>query len=205
MDVEKTRKALEKNNFKTYLVNKKEEVLALVEKITADASTFSNGGSVTLQQCKIIEFLKTKKENYYDRDTTLKEKGIEAYFELMQKANTVDVYLSGTNAITENGYLYNVDANGNRISCIMFGPKKVIIVASVNKIVADEAAAIKRVQEIAAPLNAKRLNRAVPCVKNGVCTDCQTSERLCNIAAFQKRSLLPQRIQIILVNEPLGY
>lgn len=205
MDIEKIRSNLEKHGFRTYFVDDRVQALALVKELTQEDKTFSHGGSMTLIECGILEFLKTKGEDYYDRDRTLKEQGFDAYFDVMRRANTVDVFLSSSNAITENGYLYNVDGNGNRISCLMFGPKKVIILAGVNKIVKDEEAAIKRVKEIAQPRNAKRLQLTTPCTITGKCEECSHPRRICNIYVFQKRSAIPGRIHIVLINEVLGF
>lgn len=205
MDLKEVRMALEKNQFTTYYVKTKEEVVPLIDKLTKEEVTFSHGGSVTLQQCGVLDFLKTKGSHYLSRDLALQTGGVEAYFSTMRNALLVDVYISGVNAITESGFLYNVDANGNRVGALLFGPKKVILVTSTSKIVANEEAAIRRVKEIAAPLNAQRLNRATPCAKTGKCEDCDSAARICNIAVFQRKSMVPNRIHIILVEEKLGY
>jgi hypothetical protein len=106
--------------------------------------------------------------------------------------------------VTEDGKLFNVDATGNRVGAMFIGPKKTIIVAGVNKIVKDIEAAEKRVKEWTAPQNAKRLNRKIPCVETGVCSDCSSQDRICNIyVALAKR---PSRTEVvvILVGEKLG-
>ncbi len=205
MELNQVRKNLELHNFKTYYVSSKEEALELCKTLTINDTTFSHGGSVTLQEVGLLDYLKTKGSDYIDRAQALQQGGMNAYIQAMQAATTVDVYFSSVNAITENGYLYNVDANGNRISCIAFGPKKVILLVSINKIVPDEKSAVQRVKEIVGPANAKRLKLATPCTKSGKCEDCQHPQRICNLSVFYKKSFQPGRIHIILIQEKLGY
>jgi len=116
----------------------------------------------------------------------------------------VDIFLSGTNAVTEDGKLFNVDASGNRVGAMFVGPKKTIVVAGVNKIVKDLEAAEKPVREWAAPQNAKRLNRKTPCVETGVCGDCSSPDRICNIYVTLGKKPSRTDVAVILVGENLG-
>jgi hypothetical protein len=129
---------------------------------------------------------------------------MEERFELSRKALTSDVFVASTNALTEDGKLLNVDATGNRVAAMFFGPKKVIIVAGVNKIVKDIDAAEKRVREWAAPQNAKRLNRKTPCAETGVCADCRSPQRICNIYVTLAKRPSRTEVVVILVGENLG-
>jgi hypothetical protein len=123
--------------------------------------------------------------------------------ELIRKSFSSDIFLSSTNAVTEDGKLFNVDATGNRVGPMFIGPKKTIIVTGVNKIVKDLAAAEKRVREWVAPQNIKRLNRKTPCAETAVCADCSSPDR-CNIYVTPAKGE-PTDIVIILVGERLGY
>ena len=116
-----------------------------------------------------------------------------------------DVYLSSANAITEDGFLYNVDGRSNRVAALLYGPNKVIIVAGVNKIVRDLDAAIKRNREVAAPANALRLNKKTPCAKTLRCSDCKSLERICRNYVLMGPQGFKDRVHVILVNEHLGF
>ena len=116
-----------------------------------------------------------------------------------------DAYFSSSNAITEDGELYNVDGNGNRVAALLFGPKKVIIVAGVNKIVKNIDEAIKRNREVAAPANAKRLNKKTPCTKVGFCMDCKSPEKICREYTIIRSQKDNDRIHVIFINENIGY
>ncbi|MCL1900915.1 MAG: lactate utilization protein, partial [Firmicutes bacterium] len=171
------------------------------------------GGSITLNECGVLDFLRGKDYNFYERKEGLTPEEKNAIF---KKQHNADIYFSSANAITESGELYNVDGACNRISAIAHGPNKVIIIAGVNKIVKDLECAATRVKTIAAPKNCVRLGYQTPCFKTGRCislekknpaaTDgCASENRICChylITGFQK---IKNRITVILVNEPLGY
>jgi hypothetical protein len=118
---------------------------------------------------------------------------------------TCDLFLSSSNAITMHGELVNIDGVGNRVNAISFGPKKVIIVASYNKVVENVEDAIKRVRNVASPANSKRLNMDVPCGKVGVCTDCDSPDRACRVIVILERRPMLSDILVILLGEELGY
>jgi L-lactate utilization protein LutB len=117
-----------------------------------------------------------------------------------------DFFIASSNAVTEDGALVNTDGTGNRIAAMFFGPKKVIIVAGVNKLVPDLEAAMKRIKDVAAPLNAKRLGLKTPCAKTENCYDCSSHERICKITAVMDApSSHTEKVYVILVGEELGY
>ncbi len=200
--VERVVTALKKNNFEALYVSDSKTALEEVMKRIPDATTVSAGGSVTLAQIGLIDALKNRKIKLISPFQQVRTD--EERLELFRKCLSVDVFLSSANAVTEDGKLFNVDATGNRVGATLVGPKKTIIVSGVNKIVKDLEAAEKRVREWVAPQNAKRLNRKTPCVETGVCGDCSSSDRICNIyVTLAKR---PARIEmvVILVGENLG-
>jgi hypothetical protein len=131
-------------------------------------------------------------------------KNDEERLNLFRKSFTSDVFLTSTNAVTESGKLFNVDATGNRVGAMFIGPKKTIVVCGVNKIVKDLDAAEKRVREWAAPQNAKRLNRKTPCVETGLCEDCSSPDRICNIYVTLAKKPARNDVVVILVGEYLG-
>lgn len=118
---------------------------------------------------------------------------------------TCDLFLCSTNAITYDGTLVNVDGAGNRIGAMVFGPKKVIVVVSVDKICKDEAAALARIEKIAAPLNNKRMGTQNPCTKTGVCVNCQGNGRICRLYSIIRQKPVFTDFTIVIVGESCGY
>ena len=116
-----------------------------------------------------------------------------------------DVFVTSTNAVTEDGELYNVDGTGNRVAALNYGPDKVIVVVGVNKLVSDLDEAILRVQQITSPALTLRLKRNTPCSVTGYCTDCDSPERICNVYSIIKKQRDKNRMHVIIVNENLGY
>jgi hypothetical protein len=167
-----------------------------------DGTTVGIGGSVTLTQLGLQKAL--EKRGIHLIWPFQQAKNEEERLRLIQKSFSADVFLSSTNAITEDGKLFNVDASGNRVGAMFIGPKKTIIVAGVNKIVKDLEAAEKRVKEWVAPQNIKRLNRKTPCAETGVCADCSSPDRICNIYVTLAKRPSRTDIVIILVGESLG-
>ncbi len=201
--IERTRKALERNGFEALFVpDAKSAVKAILDMIPGGA-TVGIGGSMTLNQINFFEGIKGHGVNLINPFV----KGItpEGRDELTRKIFSCDYFLCSTNAITEEGQLYNVDATGNRVAAMFFGPKKIIVVSGINKIVKDMDQARKRVWNLAAPMNAKRLARKTPCTETGVCSDCNSPERICNISVEIVKKPTRSNILILLVGERLGF
>lgn len=211
--IELTMKNLERNNMKPYYVETKEEVVPLIKTLLTKGETVANGGSMSLEACGVFkEILESGEYNFVDRRGLQGDAIRDAY----GKAYMSDSYFCSSNAVTERGELFNVDGNSNRVSCIVYGPKQVIMVVGKNKIVKDIDEAIERVKTKAAPPNCVRLNCDTPCAKTGKCvglsiedyemTDgCAGSGRICCnyvVSALQRHK---DRIKVIIVNEELGY
>lgn len=196
-------KTLQKNNINGYMVESKEELISQIEAIVEKDSVVSVGGSMTLFELGIIDYLRKGRYEFLDRyKDGLSPADIE---DIYRKSFFADAYFTSTNAITEEGELYNVDGTGNRVAAMLYGPKKVIFIVGTNKIVQNMDEAIKRVREIAAPLNTKRLNRKTPCTKVGHCMDCSSPERICNEYIVIKRQRDKSRMHVIFINENAGY
>ena len=200
--VERTIKALKKNNFEAVFVPDSKTALEEVMKLIPDGVTVGVGGSVTLTQVGILKAL--EKRNIHLISPAQQAKNMDERMELIRKSFFSDIFLSGTNAITEDGKLFNVDATGNRVGAMFIGPKKTVIVTGVNKIVKDLEAAEKRVKEWIAPQNAKRLNRKTPCVETGICGDCSSPDRICNIYVTLAKRPSRTEVVVMLVGEALG-
>ena len=205
-------------------VSTSQEALARVLELIPDRAAIGWGGSVTLEQIGAVSEIK---RTMHDRllDPFERDAGgapvvtAEARLELMRKAMTADVFLSGVNAITEDGRMVSIDATGNRVAPTIFGPKRVIIVAGANKIAKNLDEALKRVREVVAPINARRhvikhnMQRFadLPCVNTGACIDCFHAERICRYTVIIEGERAPAtvsgyvpRIHVIIVGEELG-
>ena len=128
----------------------------------------------------------------------------EDKYEVRRQALLVDLYFTGTNALTEDGQLVNLDMIGNRVAALTFGPKKVVVLIGRNKIVPDLDTAMYRIKDYAAPINTMRLNFKTPCAKTSECADCNSPGRICNHWTITEKSFPKHRISVILIDEELG-
>jgi len=129
----------------------------------------------------------------------------EEGLELRRKGMMADVMIAGSNAITLDGKLVNLDGMGNRVAAMAFGPRKVILVMGMNKVAADLESAIARVKHYAAPVNATRIGVETPCVETGLCSDCRSPQRICNMWSIIEGHMIKDRIHVKLVGDNLGY
>lgn len=210
--MEKTKKALESNNMQVFIADTKEQVPEIVKTLISKDDLIGSGGSVSLKEAGVIDMLKNEGYNFLDRADFTAENINDFYI----KCFSTDAYFTSANAITENGELYNVDGNSNRIAAIAFGPKSVIVVAGYNKLVKNLDDAVKRVKTIAAPANTVRLSCDTFCHEKGECAalagscDCMTSGcksdgRICCNFLISAQQRHKNRIKVILVAETLGY
>ena len=200
---EKVVKALEKNNFQAhYAVNRVAAIEKAMSLIPAGA-TIGVGGSWTLKELGIPEQLAKKGHTVYDHN--IPGLTMEDSLALRRKELLCDVFLSSANAVTLDGQLVNTDGSGNRVAAMSFGPKKVIVIVGVNKIVSDLDAAMERIETVAAPINNKRLDRPNPCTITGMCMDCQGSTRICNITSILHKRPPAIDFHVIVVGEELGF
>jgi hypothetical protein len=205
--LEQCAEALSANNFSVYIANRISEAEAIFrEQILNDikVSSASWGDSMSLKDSGILEFLKSEPD--IDFIDTF-EPGItrEESMERRRRALVVDLFLTGSNAVTEDGCLVNLDMIGNRVGGLTFGPHHVVLVVGRNKIVEDVEAAMERIRRFAAPLNAARHEGwKTPCVKTSFCMDCQSPQRICNSWTITQKSYPKGRIRVILVNQDLG-
>lgn len=211
--IEKTIKNLVKNNMEVFFVEDREQALNTLKSILKPDCSVAVGGSVTLNEVGVLDLLRNGEYNFYDRYSAKTE---QERRDLFRKGFVADYFICSSNAITENGELYNVDGTANRISAIAYGPDNVVIIAGVNKIVSNLQAAILRVKTVSAPLNAKRLGIETYCSKKGhcmsldfsgdeMCSGCNSEGRICRDYLVSSAQAVKGRIKVILVNESLGY
>jgi L-lactate utilization protein LutB len=199
---EKLVKALTKNNFTaTYVSTRQEAAEKLLELIPLEA-TVGFGGSVTLDELGVVAKLEQRGNPVLNH--TKPGLSPQEIRNIRRRQLVADVYLSGTNAVTLDGKLVNVDATGNRVGAMLFGPDKVFIVVGINKVVKDVTEAENRVKLWASPPNNKRLGYPNPCAQTGVCVDCQGPTRICNITTIVHKRPRMTDMHVIVVGEELG-
>lgn len=194
---------LKKNNMEAYFAEDKEVLLKKLGELLKEGDSVAVGGSATLFETGVIDFLRSGKYNFLDRH----KKGLsrENIKEIFRKSFFCNDYLVSTNAVTEDGELYNVDGTGNRVAAMLYGPDHVIVIVGSNKIVKDVNAAVEKVKQDAAPANTKRLGIDTPCSKIGYCVDCKSDSRICNDYVLIKRQNVKGRIKVIILDEDFGY
>lgn len=194
---------LEKNNMKGVVLETGADVITYLNENIEDNKKVALGGSMTVIDMGIPQYLRNRNVTFYDRY----QPGItkEEMKEVFRQSFFCDYYISSTNAVTMDGTLVNVDGTGNRTAALIYGPDKVFVVVGVNKIVTDKELAYDRVREFAAPMNNMRLNTGNPCTLTGSCMDCRNASRICNIYTEIKRQSVKDRIEVLIVMEDLGY
>lgn len=200
-------KSLEGNGFEVYQAeNGKDAAKLSLDKIlpSLKPSSVSFGGSLTVSDSGLYAALKKSGDvevvDTWDKKASAKEKD-----ELRRRALQVDLFITGTNAVTEDGMLVNLDMIGNRVGALAFGPRHVLLLVGRNKIVSDLEQAFSRIKEYAAPVNAKRLEKKTPCAKTGRCADCNSPDRICNVWTITEKSFPAGRIKVVLINDDMGF
>lgn len=195
-------KGLQKRGMEGYFCETSVDAVEKALSLMPEGSVISWGGSMSINECGLMDAIKQKDYTLIDRmtATTPQEKR-----EIFAKTVMADYYLMSTNAITMDGELVNIDGFANRVACLCAGPENVIIIAGMNKVVNNVEAGLDRIRTKAAPPNTTRLNRNTPCAKTGVCGNCFSPDCICSQTVITRRSGIPGRIKIILVNEDLGF
>ncbi|MBP5631872.1 MAG: lactate utilization protein [Clostridia bacterium] len=196
---QKVIKGLESRNMSGYWAENKEEALKIALGLIPEGASVSMGGAMSALEIGLPQAVKAGNYNFIDRDA------IEDKRAAMLAAYDADVFLSGTNAITEDGVMVNIDGNANRVSAIAQGPKKLIIIAGMNKVCSDVDGAMKRARNVAAPINAQRFGLNTPCSKTGSCMNCKSPDTICCQFLITRYSRHKGRIHVILVNDNLGF
>ncbi|WP_147822138.1 lactate utilization protein [Salidesulfovibrio onnuriiensis] len=201
------KESLEDNNFEVFIAESaaaaKDIVLGRIIPALSPGSV-SWGGSMSMVAAGLYDALKDSREleviDTYDK--TISKEGM---VERRRQALLADLFITGTNAVTEEGWLVNLDMIGNRVAAITFGPKNVVVVVGRNKIVPGLEEAFDRIKDYVAPVNTMRLDKKTPCRKTGICHDCSSPDRICNVWGITEKSFPQGRIKVVLVNEDLGF
>jgi L-lactate utilization protein LutB len=200
---EKAVESLGKNGFTAVYCRTAQQAFDYIVTAAESAETVGFGGSLSVVDLKVADRLRALGKELLNHGVP----GLtpEERLAVMRRQLTCDLFLTGANAVTLSGFLVNIDATGNRVGSMLFGPKKVIVVAGRNKLVdGDVAAAVKRIKESASPPNAKRLNYNTPCAKTGFCCDCNSPDRICRITTVIDRKPRLTDLHVLVVNEDMG-
>ena len=194
-------KNLQSRHFEAYYCDDKQAALDKALELIPEGASVGWGGAMTAQQVGLIEAV--KHGNYAPVDRDLGETS-EQRLELEKQCMFSDVFLTGANAISLDGQMVNIDGHGNRAAAIIYGPKTILVIAGMNKVMDSLDEAVKRARTVAAPANQQRFLRKTPCTVTGVCGDCKSEDCICNQILITRHCRPAGRIKFILVGEDLG-
>jgi len=203
MDIDIVVKNFKKNKIKVTVLEDSNELLCFLKNNMPAHSVVGVGDSVTLETTGVYDFLRRETYTFLDKyeERLTKEEKRNIYL----KNFDADFFLSSVNAISANGCLFNIDGNGSRVAPMLYGPRKVYLIAGTNKMVDDEQSALERMRTIAAPLDNIRCAKNNPCVKAGHCVDCKSKTKICNYFTKIQGQFDENRIELILLKGEYGY
>ncbi len=193
---------LQKNRFGARVFDTVDEARSAIIKECEEAGSIGFGGSLTVAALKIRQAMEEKGKELLNHG--LPGLTPEERQEIRLGQLTCDLFLTSTNAVTLDGKLVNIDGTGNRVNAMAFGPKRVIVVAGGNKIVKDAESGVRRIKDFVAPMNAKRLGYGTPCAVTGICADCDSPQRICNVVTILEKKPSVSAVEVFLVCEALG-
>jgi L-lactate utilization protein LutB len=200
---EKAVESLGRNGFTAFYCRTARQAFDYIVAAAESAQSVGFGGSMSVVDLGVQAQLAEQGKEILNH--SVPGLSLEERVAIMRRQLTCDLFLTGTNAVTLSGFLVNIDATGNRVGSMFFGPKKVIVVAGRNKLVdGDIAAAVKRIKDSASPPNARRLNYNTPCAKTGFCCDCNSPDRICRITTVIDRKPRLTDVHVLVVNEDMG-
>ncbi|MDQ1773036.1 lactate utilization protein [Labilibaculum sp. A4] len=201
--IEQLIKSLKKNRIEGIYFSSETDLINFVIDNLKPGITVGIGDSLTIEQLGLFDYLRQSSIRFLDKyqpDITKEERS-----QLYRDNFSADIFLSGINAITLEGKIFNLDGNGSRVAPIIYGPKRVFLVCGTNKIVQNDEEAISRIKNIAAPIDAKRLNKKTPCTKTGICLDCKSVDKICNYYTIIQGQFDKERIKVLLINGKYGF
>ncbi len=195
--------ALRRSGFDAHYVPTGAEAAERVASLVRRGMKVGFGGSMTLQALGLPETVKALGGLVLDHNAPGLDTGRK--LEIMRAQLTCDLFLSGSNAVTLDGDIVNVDGNGNRVAALAFGPKKTVVVVGANKVARDIDEALARIETIASPMNNKRFEKPNPCLKTGTCEDCKGEARICRAYQILRRKPLMSDFSVYIAGESLGF
>lgn len=197
----KTAEALNKRHFEAYYCSTVAEAVEKVLELTPKTDVVSWGGAMTVDELGIKQRMAQEGYTLLDRDTAQTPEEKQA---IMRQALTCGTFLMSSNAISKDGQLVNIDGNGNRVAAMCFGPRQVVVVAGMNKVLGTLDDAVARARNVAAPANAQRFGVKTPCGLTGQCGDCTSPDCICSKLVITRFCMPERRIKVVLVGEDLG-
>lgn len=196
-------KALKKNNMGGYYVSTKKALLELLSSLVPKNNTVGWGDSLTLEELGVFDFFLNGHYTCFNKHnhTLTKEEKRQVYISNF----SADTFVTGTNTVTLDGTIFNIDGNGSRVAPMLYGPSQVLVVVGTNKLTENTEEAIERARQISAPLDAKRLEKHTPCVNLHKCIDCRHKERICNDFVLITGQFKKERIKVIFIDGDYGY
>ena len=194
-------KNLESRHFKAYYCETKEEALKKALELIPQGASVGWGGAMSAQQIGLLDAVRTGDYRALDREGCATP---EAREEMMRACLGADVFITGANGMSLDGQMVNIDGNGNRVAAIIYGPRSVLVIAGMNKVVDTLEEAVRRARTVAAPMNKQRFGDGTPCSVTGKCGDCKSEKCICNQILITRHCRPAGRIQFILVGEDLG-
>lgn len=191
---------LNKRGFISYLAQDENEAFEIIKQNIPSGSLIGFGGSMTVEQMQLPQ--KLKSAGYICNHNLTSDK---SWNSLCENNRFADYYITSTNAITKDGVLVNIDGRANRISAMCYGPKKLFFVLGTNKICEDTASAILRAENIASPLNAKRLKKETPCTKTGKCSKCNSPDTICKAMLVLYHPTSSMEVHVVIINKEYGF
>ncbi len=195
---QKVIKGLESRNMTGFYAESREAALAKALELIPEGSSVTMGGGMSVHEIGLVAALKEGRYNFIDREKMDRRAAMLAAYD-------ADFFLSSANAMTEDGIIVNIDGNANRVSAIAYGPKKVLMIVGMNKVCPDVDSAMKRARSVAAPANTQRFGINTPCAKTGACANCKSHDTICCQFLVTRYSRHDGRINVILVNDTLGF
>ena len=192
-------KNLEKHQFEAYYCENKEQALEKALTLIPKGSLVGWGGAISAQQIGLLDAMHTEDYRCIDRD--LAPDRVQA----MRECLLSDVFITGANALSLTGEMVNIDGMGNRVAAICYGPKSIVVIAGMNKVVDTVEDAVRRARTVAAPMNKQRFPAETPCLVTGSCADCNVPGCICNQIVITRNCRPAGRIKIVLVGESLGF
>ena len=194
-------KNLRKRHFEAYYCNNKAEALQKALELIPKGTSVGWGGVMSAEQIGLLDAVRQGGYQVLDREscTTQEERDRMALACL-----SADVFITGANAMSMDGQMVNIDGTGNRVAAIVYGPKKVLVIAGMNKVCDTIESAVQRARTVAAPMNMQRFMKDTPCAVTGQCGDCKSETCICNQILVTRNCRPVNRICFLLVGEDLG-
>lgn len=202
VEIDAIKRTFEERNIEIEFYNSRMDMINSIKSELCNHNTIGIGNSQTLKALKISEMAVEMGKIVFDKSLA---DGADEVNELKRKALMSDCYVTSCNAFSKDGRIVNVDHSGNRVAAMTYGPKRVLIIVSENKLEDTEKDAVKRALTVATPLNAKRAKIDSPCSRGESCLLCTQSVRVCNYLSIIRGQHKAGRMKLLVINEELGF